>query len=184
MICQRCDAPLLISGRGRIPQFCSSRCRVAAFRAGRKTAIPVELTSRDRWVRRSVEKVPLTIDGRAASSTNPASWTSYKKAKASDVGAGLGFVLGGGIGCIDLDYCIIEGKVTEWAQSVLDQVGPTWIEVSPSGDGLHLWGYLEEGPGRRRKGVEVYSVGRYITVTGKVFNAAPLAQLHALSIFA
>lgn len=179
MTCERCGGPLLLTGKGPTPRFCSGRCRVAAFRAGRKTSIPVELTSKDRWIRRNVEKVPLTIDGRAASSTNPDTWTTYKDALASKVGAGLGFVLGGGIGCVDLDHCIIDGVVTAWAQSILDQVGPTFIEISPSGEGLHLWGYLEEGPGRRTKGVEVYSVGRYITVSGKVFMNAPLANLPA-----
>lgn len=184
MICEKCDGPLLIASKGPTPRFCSTRCRVAAFRAGRKTSIPVELTSRDRWVRHNAEKVPLAIEGRSASSTNPATWTSYKKAKNSTVGVGLGFVLGDGIGCIDLDYCIIDGKVTTWAQEILDQVGPTFIEISPSGNGLHLWGYLEEGPGRRTKGVEVYSVGRYITITGIAFISAPLAKLPALAVFA
>lgn len=152
---------------------------MAAHRAAR---LPIELTSRARWVRRNVDKVPLTVDGRAASSTNPATWTTYKKAKASKIGAGLGFVLGDGIGCVDLDHCIINGQVTAWAQDILDQVGPTYIEVSPSGNGLHLWGYLEEGPGRRRKGVEVYSVGRYITISGTTFTNAPLANLSGVEV--
>lgn len=177
MLCQRCEGPLLIAGKGPRPKFCSTRFRVAAHRVGR---LPVELTSRARWVRRNADKVPLTIDGRSASSTNPATWATYARAKASQIGAGLGFVLGDGIGCIDLDHCLKDGVVADWAQDVLDQVGRTFIEVSPSGEGLHVWGYLEPGPGHRRNGVEIYSVGRYITVTGKPLAVAPFAALPAL----
>jgi primase-polymerase (primpol)-like protein len=178
--CQFCSGPLTIAAKGPTPKFCSTKCRVYFHRANR---LPVELTSRHRWVRRNAQKVPLTIEGRAASSTNPKTWTSYKKAAASNIGVGLGFVLGDGIGCIDLDHCINEGVVTEWAREILHQVGPTYVEVSPSGEGLHLWGYLEEAPGIRRKGVEVYSVGRYITITGKVFMAAPLRDLPSLGFY-
>jgi len=43
----------------------------------------------------------------------------------------------------------------------------TYVEVSPSGDGLHVWGFATVDKGRRSGGVEVYGSGRYITITGK-----------------
>jgi primase-polymerase (primpol)-like protein len=173
--CLHCNGLVVKAAKGPIPKFCKTKCRVYFHRANR---LPVELTSRDRWVRRNAQKVPLTIEGSAASSTKPKTWTSYKKAAASNIGVGLGFVLGDGIGCIDLDHCFINGTLTEWGTEILARIGNTFTEISPSGDGLHLWGLLEEAPGIRRKGVEIYSVGRYITITGKVFNSAPLAKLH------
>jgi primase-polymerase (primpol)-like protein len=102
-------------------------------------------------------------------------------AKASTVGAGLGFVLGDGVGCIDLDHCLVNGVPTDAATEVLAAYPGNYVEVSPSGDGLHIWGSAEPEPGTRRVedglSVERYSTGRYITVTGSVFRAGTLRPL-------
>lgn len=120
--------------------------------------------------------MPIQIDGRAASSTNPDTWASFVEVKAAS--GRLGFVLGGGVGCIDLDHALVGGVLSAPARRILDAVGPTWVEVSPSGDGLHVWGRLPEAPGRvmtiDEQAVEVYSVGRYMTVTGVRFEDSPL----------
>ncbi|MFD9212080.1 bifunctional DNA primase/polymerase [Streptomyces sp. NPDC059544] len=159
---------------------CSARCRQRRSRARR--TIPAELTSRPRWIRRTARKVPITVHGEAASSTDPSTWSRYRDAAASSAGAGLGFVLDGdGVVCLDLDHCLdADGAVAGWAQNVLDAVaGSSWVEVSASGDGLHVWGHgrLPGGAGRRlRLGdgtVEVYATGRYIAVTGRTFGDTP-----------
>lgn len=160
----------------RDARFCSGRCRVASHRARR--ALPREMTSRERWVRRDARKVPRTTTGRKASSTNPATWTTYRDAVKSRAGVGLGYVLAGdGIACLDLDHCLNDGQVAPWAQAILDQLPATYVEVSPSGDGLHVWGLATVGRGRkvRRPGghVEVYDRGRYITITRRRFAGAP-----------
>jgi primase-polymerase (primpol)-like protein len=130
--------------------------------------------------------VPLTVDGRPASSTDPTTWANYRDASRSTAGVGVGFVLGGGIGCIDLDHCLDDGALAPWAQDILDACPATYVEVSPSGTGLHVWGRLAEARGRkiRRDGqaVEIYSTGRYITVSGKRWGDCPtsLAALPAL----
>lgn len=147
---------------------CSTRCRVARSRA---LALPVQLTARKRWVRHTDRKVPLTATGGVASSTDPATWCSYRRAKASKEGAGLGFVLAGdGIVCLDLDHCIVDGRLTASAERMLALVPDTYIEVSPSGTGLHVWGYGTLARGRRTvvegQALEAYGTGRYITVTG------------------
>lgn len=119
--------------------------------------------------------MPVQVDGRAASSTNPITWARHTAASQGGEKR-LGFVLGDGVGCIDLDHCLRGGEVADWAQAVLDAAPNTYIEVSPSGDGLHVWGLLPEGPGRVLRGgrnVEVYSVGRYMTVTGKRWGSCP-----------
>src|SRR5690606_40768293 len=95
--CGRCGTEVKVAGRGRTPRYCSTRCRVAAHRARPK--LPAELTERARWVRHE-DKRPITPDGRAASSTDPSTWSTYREAARSQVGDGLGFVLGDGIACL------------------------------------------------------------------------------------
>lgn len=173
--CGYCGTPLPRAGTGRPARYCSAAHRVAAHRA--RTAVPTELTTRDRWVRRSANKVPLQSGtGRNASSTNPRTWSSYKAAEKAPHGAGLGFVLNGdGIVCIDLDGCLSEGRLASWATEILNLCPRTFVEVSPSGNGLHIWGYGEVETGRvirdGRK-VEIYGRGRYICVTGKRFRGS------------
>lgn len=158
-------------------RYCSGRCRQAAYRARRaaEPALPRELTGRDRWVRRQ-RKRPLTVRGAAASVTNPRTWSSYAAARSSAKGDGIGFVLGDGVGCIDLDHCLVDGEVLPWAQEILDRCPPTYVEVSMSGTGLHIFGLLPPGAGRGQRGgdgIEWYSTGRYIAVTGERFGSSP-----------
>lgn len=162
-------------------RFCTQKCGVYFRRQLSK--LPSELTSKARFVRwklairRGKEtKVPLTVDGRAGSSTDPRTWSTFTEARASSVGKGFGFVLGEGIGCIDLDHALVDGVVAPWAQAVLDANPDTFVEISQSGTGLHVFGYLAEGPGRKirdGRNIEWYSVGRYIALTGVRFGAAP-----------
>lgn len=180
--CQRCHRPLPCTARSDA-RYCSGYCRVAAHRA-RHTAdaasvVPAELRGRDRWVRHD-RKRPITVTGRAASSTDPRTWATYAAAHASTVGDGLGFILDGdGIACMDLDDCLTDaGGVMPWAAGIVDALPRTFVEVSPSGTGLHVWGFAKlphgrvvhvEGGGK----VEVYGSARYLTLTGQRFAGAP-----------
>ncbi|WP_319054094.1 bifunctional DNA primase/polymerase [Streptomyces europaeiscabiei] len=139
-------------------------------------------------MRHSARKVPLTVDGRAASSTDPRSWSTYREAARSTAGAGLGFVLDGdGIVCLDLDHVVRpDGSLVGWAAELLAGLPPTYIEVSPSGTGLHVFGFGRL-PGRGRRwargegtGLEVYADGRFVTVTGARWADSP-ARLSDLS---
>ena len=179
-LCAWCEGDMPITARSDA-RTCSVRCRVAAHRAAQKRVFPVELTSRDRWVRRSSAKVPLTTVGTPASSTNPRTWGTFRNATESVAGVGLGFVLNGdGIACIDLDHALApDGTVKPWAAEILRQAGATYTEVSASGEGLHIFGYADVRQGRRirREGgyaVEVYGDGRYIAMTGQRGRGAPL----------
>mgnify|MGYP003681262558 CR=1 FL=1 len=84
-------------------------------------------------------------------------------------------------GCIDLDHCLIDGKPTPEARKFLRDYPSHYIEVSPSGDGLHILGLQKEQGGRRQSigglSVERYSVGRYITMTGNVYQRGELLPL-------
>ncbi|WP_219816980.1 hypothetical protein [Arthrobacter sp. GMC3] len=142
------------------------------------------MTDKARWLRWKLvnrngrqTKVPLTVAGRAASSTDSGTWSSFGEANASSAGVGMGFALGDGIGCIDLDHCFDDGNLLPWAQEIVDRCPATFMEVSQSGEGLHIFGLLPEGGGRNiRSGgsnVEFYSVGRYMAVTGERFKNSP-----------
>jgi len=140
--------------------------------------VPAELTREARWIRYSSTKVPLTVDGWPAASTKPRTWATYAEAMGSSVGAGPGFVLNGdGIVCIDLDHCLTDGVLEQWAADVLAACPATYVEVSPSGDGLHVWGRAPEFSGGRRVGfrggmVEMYADQRYLTVTANPFKGS------------
>lgn len=172
-------------------RFCSTRCRVASHRAAKKNPLPEELRIRDRWVRRDARKVPLTSAGMAASSTNPRTWSTYTEASSSTAGVGLGFVLSDvdDVVCLDLDHCLnpLTGQLAPWAAAVLRDAGATYVEVSPSGDGLHIWGRADVRHGRKIRrpdgtAVEIYGTGRYIAMTGRRHGSCPsiLADLSAV----
>ncbi|MEU5016301.1 bifunctional DNA primase/polymerase [Streptomyces angustmyceticus] len=165
-------------------QYCSSPCRQAAYRArckaerarvrvDQQARVPAELTSRPRWVRHK-DKVPLRTDGRFASVKDPSSWSDFPAVAASRTGDGIGFVLtaGDGIVVLDLDHAVEDGRVLPWAQAIVDQLPPTYMERGRSGTGLHLWFRGAVPHGRRiRRGelaVEVYSDRRYMIVGDRV----------------
>ena len=163
-------------------RFCSGACRVAAHRAD--LGLPSELVSTPNWVRYSSKKVPLRIDGRAASPTDPRTWSTYADAVSSTVGAGVGYVLdGSGLACIDLDHCLDEkGRPLSWVVPILEKCPRTYVEISPSRTGLHLWGFGLLDSGRRITvdggTVEAYSSQRYLTITGERFTRGRFASSH------
>lgn len=168
--CEWCGASVI--SRRADARYCSTAHRVAAHRATKADPIPAELRERDRWIRHSAKKVPLTSAGAIASSTNADTWDTYSTARASTAGVGLGFVLNGdGIGCYDLDHCISNGELSAEARTYLAGLDAFYTEPSPSGTGLHAWVHAPAQTGWKRTigglDVEFYTQGRYITVTGK-----------------
>jgi putative DNA primase/helicase len=151
--------------------------------------IPEELTDLEQWVcwryqerDGKLTKVPKTYRGTAASSTDERTWTTFKYAVAAvgqtsgpgSAGAdGIGFVLSDDdpFCGIDLDKCRNpeSGDIAPWALEILDRVRDGYVEISPSGAGIHviIRGDVRGG-GIRRGPVEMYSRGRYLTITGRV----------------
>lgn len=122
-------------------------------------------------------KVPAQVNGRNAKSTDPGTWSSYADAAGSTVGHGLGFALGDGIGCLDLDGCVSpDGTVSELAQRVLELNPDAWVEASVSGTGLHVWGLMDGKPGRVLDGLEIYSQDRFIAL-GTTYRTGGLRPL-------
>ena len=167
MRCARCATDFL--GRADA-KFCCGACRVASHRA----SPPTELMAIRRWIRHT-DKVPTRVGGGNASTTQPATWATYDQARQSSVGDGLGFVFAGdGIVGIDLDYCLTSTGLEPWAAEIVSACHGTYVEISPSGRGLHIYGLGVVGCGRRMGLVEVYDRGRYFTVTMRRYRRAPL----------
>ncbi|MFF0166828.1 bifunctional DNA primase/polymerase [Streptomyces prasinus] len=186
--CEQCAGPMPLMARADA-RFCGATCRKRASRtriaqrqqqvtSEQAARIPAELTSRPRWVRHK-DKVPMRTDGRFASVNDPSSWSDFAAASSSQTGDGVGFVLtaGDGIVVIDLDHAVEDGRVLPWAQAIVDQLPPTYMERGRSGTGLHLWFRGAVPAGRRiRRGelaVEVYSDRRYMIVGDRV-SGTPL----------
>ena len=206
--CRVCDQELPVPARGRRPQYCGTRCRVAAHREAKRIdvyldhlAVPVikadrlavslanvphELRVRDRWIRHK-DKRPIAIGGWACSVTDPSHWGNFDQALQAKCGDGVGFVLNGdGVICLDLDDCVVDGVPNVAASRFIDELPNTYVEFSPSGNGLHVWGFGFMDRGRRFTAdglkVEAYPDGRYLTVTGDVYRAASLAVLDLQAI--
>lgn len=103
-------------------------------------------------------------------------WRAFEEALISyerDGHDGIGFVFSDAdpyVG-IDLDGCRNPetGGVEPWAQKIVDRVREGYIEASPSGTGIHIIveGAMRNG-GMRKGPIEMYSRGRFFTMTGKV----------------
>lgn len=152
-------------------KFCSGRCRVSHHRS---KGLPTELVTVPRWVRHDARKRPLVASsGRLASSTDASTWTTYAEAKGSVHGVGLGFVLSAedDIACIDIDDCVTDGVVSTAALEVARTAPDVFmVEVSRSGEGIHIWHHAPNASGTNRDEgglrVERYTQARYIAVTG------------------
>lgn len=153
---------------------------------------PRELTEKKIWVCWRLtpdkdggkdRKVPFNpVTGKAAKSNDPATWGTYDQAvEAYDhygyTGIGFMFVKEDGIVGVDIDHCYDReaGTFNEIAQAVMAKQ-PTYMELSPSGTGIHLLfkGMKPKGACKNQElGIEMYDSGRYFTVTGKQIEGMP-----------
>ena len=107
--------------------------------------------------------------GEVCSAFDPIIQTDYATAVQA-IGGHVGFVLADTdpFFCIDIDNCLVDGAWSPLALEVMGALpGAAW-EVSVSGNGLHGWGMaiLPTGHGTRAPGLELYSTGRFVAVTG------------------
>ena len=92
-------------------------------------------------------KPPFRCDDpyRFASSADSGSWSSYGGAvSAATAGDGITYVLTpeDPFAAVDIDHARdpLTGTVETWAQRLLDQASHSYVEISPSGCGLRIWG--------------------------------------------
>ena len=130
----------------------------------------------DQWVNwrlddagRKIPVNPRTLGNAGVNYEN--SWASFPSAVEQDARSelGVGFVLteNDPYTCVDLDKCVgRRGAVGGRTRDILDLL-QGWVELSPSGTGLHVWVRNEQPISCRTKGLEVYSYARWMTVTGR-----------------
>jgi hypothetical protein len=127
-------------------------------------------------------KVPYRAEGGGkASSSDPATWGTFSGAIAAierDGHDGIGFMFANGWAGLDLDDCRDPETevIAPWAYQILIHFAEgAYIEISPSGTGVHVMGRGETPRnGRTAYGdgiVEMYDTARYFTVTGDVLTA-------------
>ena len=163
-------------------------------------AVPQEMKDLPRWVLWKLEpnakgkltKTPKTLDGYNAASDNPADWTTFDRVKhiAPTETSGIGFVFNNdGITGIDLDNAINpDGSIYPRFREIVETLKDTYIEISPSGKGLHIiircdeWVYTDTETGGQKKkhkdeegnehGGEIYHTKHFFTVTGNRYGGS------------
>lgn len=147
------------------------------------------LKQEDQWICWNIEekdgretKVPIDPHGSGyADTTDPDTWTSYEdaieyKEQADCDGIGFVFTEEGWYVGVDLDDCRDpdSGQLEDWAEDVVDTLD-SYTEISPSGEGLHI--YVEgtlRGLENNRKDeldvegdghLEMYEESRFFTFT-------------------
>jgi putative DNA primase/helicase len=155
--------------------------------------IPAELRALPQWIAwkygkkkdGSTTKLPVNVaTGKLASTTDPATWTSFDDALAKQNGAeGPGYVFSAEdpFCGVDFDGCRNPetGEIAPWARERIIRLN-TYAEVSPSKMGVKAWVKAKWPLPKGKKitlhepdfvvgkkpGIEVYDHGRYFAVTG------------------
>lgn len=154
--------------------------------------IPAEMQDLRQWVlwrytwrddRNEWAKVPMQVNGQAAKSNDPATWSSFKDAlnawetaRASFDGMGFMFTPSSGYVGIDVDNCIERGgdgelRASQIAARVIE-LCDSYTELSPSETGIHVIvkATIPRAMKDAKTGIEIYSEGRYFTITGSLWS--------------
>ena len=126
-------------------------------------------------------KIPYTVRGVRASSTDPGTWATYEDAQRTLASGGAnyegaGFALSHGYVLIDLDDCRNPetGEITDKARAIVERVD-SYTEISPSAAGLHI--YVHDPNARtvakKEDGIEIYAGRRYSCVTQLHLHGTP-----------
>lgn len=152
-------------------------------------AIPDEMRHQKSWCLWALEmkkdrmtKVPYQVNGQHSSTTDSDKWNTLQACcdtldrSPHSKYNGIGFVLNiyQGLVFIDLDHHLIDGKPDETATMFLDAFPDTYMEISQSGEGLHLFvhGAVPHAVKNGGAGVEMYNTGRYCACTFNSYNGS------------
>ena len=157
----------------RIPQALKDACRWAIWKAEPKLDGEgvVKFDKVPYYSLRPFEK---------AKSNDPASWSDFEAAmqaylERGRTGAdGLMFALGDGFAAVDLDDSVdpATGLPTEFARQIIADID-SYSEQSVSGGGVRIFAFGPEMKGIRFGSCELYSRGRFMTVTGRHIEGTP-----------
>ena len=121
-------------------------------------------------------KIPYTFYGIRASSTDPSTWDTYDTVRAVSDKVGIVFKPDQLLLGIDIDHCLVDGIIVHEQKETIEKfIGDanTYVEISPSGTGLHLFLITAEPLvliSHKKAPYEIYSSGRYFTLTGKSYG--------------
>lgn len=137
--------------------------------------IPEELKQDPSWVLYR-KKQPYQVNRQRAATDNPNTWTTFEAAveayEQDDFFDGAGFVFHDGNPYAGADFDdMTEDQVSEW----MDRFD-SYVERSPSGNGFHIIIKAELPKGTKRKAGELYSSGRFFTMTGDVVRDTPVRE--------
>lgn len=151
--------------------------------------IPSEMLAFNQWVVWALEprpgsdkptKMPYTKTGQRASVSDPSTWMSYHDAvtyliqsriAGNEAVQGIGFVLtkADPFVFIDLDKTDEPGNI-ELQRQIKEAFANTYMEFSPSGEGVHIIARGGIESGKRKFSCEMYDSDRYMTVTGNMIG--------------
>ncbi|MQA91454.1 MAG: hypothetical protein GEU90_14710 [Gemmatimonas sp.] len=90
-------------------------------------------------------------------------------ANRAGLGDGIGFALGAPMDSVpgvelcgtDLDGCRDPetGEIEDWAQKIIEELS-SYMELSPSGEGVHILAWCHLPNGRTNNDIEMYAQGR------------------------
>ena len=133
------------------------------------------------WTHIDGRKIPMNpATGRAAKSNDPDTWATAAEAWAAKKryrwgGLNFALTLPSGIVGVDLDDCFEERngqrRLKDYARQVVQMLN-TYTELSPSGNGLHLFaqGQIPHNIKRDTDGFEMYAERHFMSVTGKEYG--------------
>jgi len=157
----------------RIPQALKDACRWTIWKAEPKV---------DGEGVVKFDKVPYHSlrTSEKAKSNDPATWSDFETAMQAyldrgDTGAdGLFFALGDGFAAVDIDDSVdpATGVPTESARQIIADID-SYSEQSVSGTGVRIFAFGPERKGIRFGSCELYSRGRFMTVTGRHIEGTP-----------
>lgn len=154
-------------------------------------SIPNELKELKQWCLWKYEdvgaikptKVPYDKEGHKLSVIDPSHWIAF-----SDVVSvyraggydGIGFIFTQFDPYAFIDLDATDDKEHSERQLKIFKEFDSYSEKSPSGKGLHIIVKGSIAQGRKRADVEIYSSGRYATMTGNSFHLKPIEERHDL----
>lgn len=132
------------------------------------------------------DKIPVNCETLGNAGVNwPNTWTDINTAvrtyRYNQHLSGIGYVLTSNdlFTMIDVDGCLIDGQLSALASEIISRLD-TYAELSPSGRGLRLFVECPQQPTMKKPEVEIYSTGRWATLTGNVLHDKPIARVDNL----